>query len=98
MITYVIRLIQRNIARLPMKAILKMPSSDYCHLNIYTNSVGAQVFATGSIQWSWGLDDYETNASVLVGPSRVSQKARQLTHNVLRTFSGKQTAALLFVN
>jgi hypothetical protein len=47
---------------------------------IYQASSGALVFATGSMYWSWGLDDY--NAPRLHS-RRVSAAAQQVTRNVL---------------
>lgn len=41
---------------------------------------GATVFAVGSIQWSWGLDDFNAPA---LRPSRLNQAAQQMTRNVL---------------
>ncbi|MBI3804937.1 MAG: hypothetical protein HY282_14370 [Nitrospirae bacterium] len=32
------------------------------NMTIQTTPGGARVFATGSIQWSWGLDDYNVPA------------------------------------
>ncbi len=61
--------------------------------NVVSNTVayvapsGAQVFATGSIQWSWGLDDF--NAPHL-RKSRLSPAAAQITHNVLKQFGAKR--------
>lgn len=53
--------------------------SGYSDMTIYTAPSGTLVFATGTIQWSWGLDDF--------GPSirgnRVSPAAQQITRNVL---------------
>jgi hypothetical protein len=43
----------------------------------YTAPSGAKVFATGSIQWMWGLDDFG------VSPARASQATRQMTVNIL---------------
>jgi hypothetical protein len=48
---------------------------------IYIAGSGALVFATGSMQWNWGLDGY--NAPWL-HPLRVNAAARQVTRNVLR--------------
>jgi hypothetical protein len=68
------------------------------YMTVYTAALGpisdphAQVFATGSMQWCWGLDafGYPTKFSppALVG-SRVSSISQQITHNILQTFSGK---------
>jgi hypothetical protein len=43
----------------------------------YTAASGAKVFATGSIQWMWGLDSLNTS------PPRVDARAQQLFVNVL---------------
>ncbi|SDL40118.1 N,N-dimethylformamidase beta subunit family domain-containing protein [Kriegella aquimaris] len=53
------------------------------HMTLYETEKGAKVFATGSMQWSWGLDDY--NAPKLRS-SRASTKAETITHNVLSAF------------
>lgn len=52
----------------------------------YVAPSGAQVFATGSMQWSWGLDDF--NAPSL-RTSRLSNAAAQITHNVLKRFGAR---------
>jgi hypothetical protein len=41
---------------------------------------GSIVFATGSMQWSWGLDDYNASA---IRSSRLSEAAQHITRNVL---------------
>jgi uncharacterized repeat protein (TIGR01451 family) len=46
----------------------------------YTASSGATVFATGTIQWSWGLDDWGVPSQ---RTSRLSPAAQQITRNVL---------------
>lgn len=48
-------------------------------MTIYETS-RAIVFATGTIQWSWGLDDWNSESH---GGSRVSAAAQQITRNVL---------------
>lgn len=53
--------------------------SGYSDMTIYTAASGALVFATGTIQWSWGLDDFGPS----VRGNRVSPAARQITRNVL---------------
>jgi hypothetical protein len=53
----------------------------------YVAPSGAQVFATGSIQWSWGLDNF--NAPRL-RTSRLSTAAAQVTRNVLKQFGAKR--------
>ena len=54
-------------------------------MTVYTAPSGATVFATGSIQWSWGLDDYNAPALRL---SRLSPAAQQMTRNALASFVG----------
>lgn len=43
----------------------------------YTHASGAKVFASGSIQWMWGLD------STLIKPARVDPRVQQFAVNVL---------------
>ena len=52
----------------------------YAAMTIYTWPSGSVVFATGSMQWSWGLDDYNVPA---IRTSRFSKAAQQITKNVL---------------
>jgi hypothetical protein len=49
-------------------------------MTMYTAPSGAIVFATGSMQWSWGLDGYNAPAW---HPVRTSEIAQQVTRNVL---------------
>lgn len=58
----------------------------YGEMTLYQAPSGAWVFATGTIQWSWGLDDY--NAPTL-RTSRLSPAAQQLTRNVLAWLVGR---------
>lgn len=48
-----------------------------------TAGSGAGVFSTGTIQWSWGLDDYNAPA---LRTSRLSPAAATITRNVLGGF------------
>jgi hypothetical protein len=67
--------------------ILQSPfTSGTSHMTIYTAGSGAQVFATGSIQWSWGLDDFNGPSQGGLRPSRLSAAAQQITDNVLERF------------
>jgi hypothetical protein len=56
--------------------------SEFTDMTIYQAQSGAWVFATGTIQWSWGLDNF--------GPAsrgdRTSEAARRMTRNVLNAF------------
>ncbi|GMV50270.1 MAG: hypothetical protein UZ03_NOB001000679 [Nitrospira sp. OLB3] len=49
-------------------------------MTLYHTAGGTPVFAAGTIQWSWGLDDY--NAPQL-RTARASEPVRQITRNVL---------------
>jgi hypothetical protein len=53
-------------------------------VTIYQAASGALVFATGSMQWSWGLDDY--NAPTL-RRSVLNDGIQQMTRNVLARFT-----------
>jgi len=55
--------------------------STECNSNMTWYSTGrSSVFATGSMYWSWGLDDFNAPA---LRPSYLNPKAQQLTRNVL---------------
>ncbi|HJR77449.1 MAG TPA: N,N-dimethylformamidase beta subunit family domain-containing protein [Nitrospiraceae bacterium] len=54
------------------------------HMASYSLSNGATVFAAGTIQWSWGLDDF--NAPDL-RQSSLNPQAQQITRNVLAWFT-----------
>ena len=67
---------------------LKNPSKIVVsNMAAYVAPSGGEVFATGSIQWCWGLDDF--NAPRL-RTSRLSPAAAQITHNVLERFGAKR--------
>jgi hypothetical protein len=82
------------------------PSGPGSDMTIYTMPNGAIVFATGSMQWSWGLDNYNATTdfnSPVLRPSRLSTAAQQITLNVLNgmrrpdSSSRFTTAAATFV-
>ena len=54
-------------------------------MTLYTAHSGAQVFATGSVQWAWGLDD--DYFSPALRPSVLNPAAQQMTKNILKQFS-----------
>lgn len=56
-------------------------------LTVYNANHSAIVFSTGSIQWSWGLDDYHAPA---LRKSVLSPAAQQITRNVLARFGQKE--------
>ena len=49
--------------------------------SIYTAPSGAMVFASGTIEWSWGLDNWPNHSSANAG-------LQQTTDNILYRFSG----------
>ena len=53
---------------------------NYADMSLYVSTNGSMVFATGSMQWAWGLDDYNAPA---IRTSRLSRAAHQITQNVL---------------
>ena len=54
-------------------------TSGHSDMTIYSGPAGSLVFAAGTIQWSWGLDDFNAE----VRRSRLSPAAQQITRNVL---------------
>jgi hypothetical protein len=52
-------------------------------MTIYTAPSGALVFATGSNQWAWGLDDYNVPQR---RTSRLNLAAQQITRNLMTRF------------
>jgi hypothetical protein len=58
--------------------------SDHSDMTVYTAPSGAVVFATGTIQWAWGLDNWNS----VENGDRTQNGAQQITRNVLRTFAG----------
>ncbi len=64
-------------------------NADVSNSTLYTAPGGARVFNAGTIQWSWGLDDYESATAL-------STAAQQITANILHNFvTGSTTAATL---
>ena len=53
----------------------------YSDMTVYTAPSGATVFATGSMQWNWGLNDYE-----VMGQKYANQAVQQVTRNILSRF------------
>ena len=52
----------------------------FADMTLYTAESGAIVFASGSMQWNWGLDGYNSPAW---HSSRTNEAAQQLMRNVL---------------
>jgi hypothetical protein len=75
-----------NTATLTSTPVVNEPNGQpgqYSQMTYYTAGSGAGVFSTGTIQWSWGLDDYNTPA---IRTSRLSSAAATITRNVLDAF------------
>ena len=70
----------KNIVRIAHSPYPYGGGTRYADMTVYTANSGAKVFATGSMQWAWGLDDY--NAPQLRSPL-VNPGAQQITRNVL---------------
>jgi hypothetical protein len=61
----------------------------YADMTIYQAPSGSFVFATGSMQWIWGLDGYNARPT---RKAKVSEAAQQITRNVLnRMLQGRGT-------
>ena len=56
------------------------PGTATHHLTLYRHASGALVFGAGSVQWSWGLDGYNTPEW---HSERVSEAAQRITRNIL---------------
>ncbi len=72
------------LAASPYQSLQDPASRGFSHMTFYTAASGAMVFATGSMQWSWGLDDF--NVPELRTSCRSAQAA-QITRNVLTRFT-----------
>lgn len=55
----------------------------YANMTYYTHASGAGVFATGSMQWNWGLDGWKFD---WVPASRTNTGVQAMTRNVLNRF------------
>lgn len=53
------------------------------HMTLYQTASGALVFAAGTIQWSWGLDDFNVPS---LRVSSLNPSVQQITHNILNRF------------
>jgi hypothetical protein len=76
----------KNTIRLAHSPYRYQGKTRYSDMTMYNADSGAMVFATGSIQWSWGLDDY--NAPKL-RPSVLNPDAQAITRNILNRMIGK---------
>lgn len=69
-----------NLERLAHSPFVDQGARATPDMTVYEAASGALVFATGSMQWNWGLDDY--NAPTW-HPTRVDPRAQQITRTVL---------------
>lgn len=76
------------VAASPWAAIDGSGRRGMSHMSVYPAPSGALVFAAGTIQWAWGLDDF--NAPGLRS-SRTSDAAQQITRNVLHHMTKPST-------
>ena len=74
------------LASSPAQNLLDPSRIGVANMATHATLSGGQVFATGSIQWCWGLDDF--NAPEL-RTSRLSDAAARITHNVLARFGAR---------
>jgi hypothetical protein len=77
----------RGIERLAHSPFGDQGKRRYADMTIYRAPSGAWVFATGSMQWNWGLDSYNSPAW---HPDRVDMRAQRITHNVLDRMLAEQ--------
>jgi hypothetical protein len=68
------------LAESPWTAMDDPTRQGVAHMSVYTAPSGATVFAAGTIQWAWGLDDFNVPA---LRTSRLNPAAQQITRNVL---------------
>jgi hypothetical protein len=77
----------RVLAVSPAKALNDPSQIVISNMAAYVAPSGAGVFATGSIQWCWGLDDFN---APLLRTSRLNNAAAIITHNVLNRYGAKR--------
>src|SRR5581483_9664966 len=70
----------RGIARLAHSPFVDQGRTRYADMTIYRAASGAWVFATGSMQWNWGLDGYNAPGW---HAARVDAQAQRIMRNVL---------------
>lgn len=73
-----------NTVILAATPVLNPDTQGFSNMTIYQDPSGGNVFATGSMQWAWGLDDLFAGWS---HPNLVNSKAQQIMRNVLARFS-----------
>jgi hypothetical protein len=71
------------LAHSPWTKLNDFKQSGFADMTHYVTEKGASVFAAGTIQWSWALDDFNVPA---LRVTRNNPAAQQLTRNILRSF------------
>jgi hypothetical protein len=64
----------------PWRAEGERPAAGTSHMTLHRAAGGALVFAAGTMQWAWGLDDFNAPA---LRPARSSAAAQCVTRNLL---------------
>lgn len=72
------------LAESPWRAMHDQNARGVSHMTLTAAPRGALVFATGSMQWSWGLDDYNAPA---LRSARSNPSVQRITGNVLGRFT-----------
>ena len=71
----------------PVVGCCEGSGNSFSNSTLYTAASGAQVFAAGTIQWSWGLDNYSSDGQY------VNAGIQKTTANILNAFSGGSSSA-----
>ncbi len=74
--------------RMVLRQNRKIVTTSYSQMTIYRTPSNSTVFANGTIQWSWGLDDF--NAPQLRS-ARKNKVAEIITRNILDTLGTRTT-------
>jgi hypothetical protein len=76
----------KNITVIAQSPYTCAKGSDHSDMTVYTATSGAIVFAAGTMQWCWGLDDYHGGGKAIT----VQPAAQQMTRNVLARFISRR--------
>ena len=71
----------------PVVGCCEGSGNSFSNSTLYTAPSGAQVFAGGTIQWSWGLDNYSSDGQY------VNAGIQKTTANILNAFSAGSSSA-----
>jgi fibronectin type 3 domain-containing protein len=74
-----------------LQTVAKSPDNwGYAYMSLYPTSAGGVVFATGSMWWAYGLDDYNVPGQ---RTSCLNPNAQQVTRNILARFVSSSAPA-----